>query len=297
MTILRTLLAMIVLMPATIYAAENHNVTLWEVSGESNSVFLLGSIHLLRPEDYPLPAVIDEAYREAEVLIMEIDMDDMDPFAAQVAFTTYGVLHDEQTLESLMGTDLYARAKAAADAIDIPLDMLHKTEPWYAAMTVEIMMLGRMGFDPTLGVEMHMLTKAQKDQKPIEGFETIEEQIAFLDGMSLQAQREMLLATLEDAAELSETMDDLIDAWRLGDIEFLENSMLSDMSDHVELEKILVTDRNNRWVEHISELLDDEDDYLIIVGALHLIGPNGVPQQLAAGGYDVRQLSESPTVR
>ena len=274
-----------------------HPLTLWKVAGASNSVYLLGSVHLLRSQDYPLPTALNAAYDDAEVLYMEVDMDDMDPFAAQAAFTTYGVLHDDRTLHDLMGDDLYEEALAAADAIDIPLDMLKKTEPWYAAMTIEIMMLSRIGFNPALGIEMHMMSKATGDGKPIEGFETVEEQIQFLDGMSLQAQQDMLLATLTESAHLGEMMDELIDAWRHGDIAQLEASMLDELAKHEELNKTLVTDRNSRWVEHIKELLDDDDDYLIIVGALHLIGPRGVPNQLKGIGYDVHQLSEPPPLK
>ena len=274
-----------------------HPVTLWKVAGAQNSVYLLGSIHLLRAKDYPLPTILDTAYDDAEVLVMEIDMDDLNPLAAQAAFTTYGIIQDEQTLQDLMGDELYERALSAANAIDIPLDMLSKTEPWYAAMTVEIMMLSRIGFNPALGIEMYMMSKASSDNKPIEGFETVEQQVQFLDGMSLDAQREMLLSTLDESAKMGEMMDELIDAWRHGDVSFLESGMLVELEKHEELNKALVTDRNARWVTRIDELLNNADDYLIIVGALHLVGPDSVPTQLQNIGYDVRQLSEPPTLR
>jgi len=291
-------IALLALLASPVFADQSgHPVTMWQVHGASNSVYVLGSIHLLRPEDYPLPTVLDTAYDDAEVLIMEVDMDDLDPFATQAAFTSYGVLQDDRTLRDLMGADLYKQATAAAEAIDIPLDMLSKTEPWYAAMTVEIMMLSRIGFNPTLGVEMYMMSKATSDEKRIDGFETVEEQIQFLDGMSLQAQRDMLMSTLTDSAKLGDLMDGLIDAWRHGDTDFLEDGILDDLAKHEELNKTLVTDRNARWVERIEDLLDDEDDYLIIVGALHLVGDDGVPMQLQRNGHDIRQLSERPTVR
>lgn len=274
-----------------------HPVTLWKVAGAQNSVYLLGSIHLLRAKDYPLPTILDTAYDDAEVLVMEIDMDDLNPLAAQAAFTTYGIIQGEQTLQDLMGDELYERALSAANAIDIPLDMLSKTEPWYAAMTVEIMMLSRIGFNPALGIEMYMMSKASSDNKPIEGFETVEQQVQFLDGMSLDAQREMLLSTLDESAKMGEMMDELIDAWRHGDVSFLESGMLVELEKHEELNKALVTDRNARWVTRIDELLNNADDYLIIVGALHLVGPDSVPTQLQNIGYDVRQLSEPPTLR
>lgn len=291
-----TLLLALLTLPA--FADDSgHPVTLWEVAGASNSVYLLGSIHLLREQDYPLPTILDVAYADAEVLFMEVDMDDLDPVAAQTAFTNYGVIHGEQTLSDLMGKDAYQKAVAAADAIEIPLEMLSKTEPWLAAMTIEMMMLNRIGFNPLLGIETHMMNKATGDGKPIEGFETIEEQIQFLDGMSLQAQRDMLLSTLTESANLAEIMDEIIEAWHLGDTEQLGADMLEELEKHPELNKALVTDRNARWVDRIEDMLDDEDDYLIIVGALHLIGDDGVPEQLRANGRDVQQLSEPPTVR
>lgn len=274
-----------------------HRVTVWEVKGEKNSVYLLGSIHLLRSGDYPLPAVLDTVYEDAEVIFMEVDMDDLDPIASQAAFTQYGMIQDGKTLQDLMGPEYYSSALVAAEKIDIPLDMLQQTEPWYAAMTVEIMMLGRIGFNPTLGVEMHMMSRAVADGKPIEGFETIEEQLQFLDNMSLSAQREMLLSTLEESTKLAEIMDQLIDAWRHGDLEFLETGLLDELAKQEELNKVLVVDRNHRWVEEIEPMLDDDDDYLIVVGALHLVGNEGVPRQLAKRGFAVHQLSETPPVR
>lgn len=274
-----------------------HPVTLWQIRGTHNSVYLLGSIHLLRPQDYPLPSVLESAYDDAEILIMEVDMDDLDPLAAQAAFTAHGVLHDDTTLRDLMGEDLYQQASAAATRIDIPLDMLEKTEPWYAAITVEILILNRIGFDPTLGIDMHMMSKAVTDGKPIHGLETIEEQIQILDTMSLAAQREMLLSTLEEGAELGEIMDKLIAAWRHGDTGYLNTGLLDSFAEHPELKKAVITDRNARWVEYIDALLDDDDDYLIIVGALHLVGDDGVPERLERKGISVRQLSEPPSLK
>lgn len=292
----RALLLLFLAAPA--FADEGgHPLTLWEVAGQQNSVFLLGSIHLLRPQDYPLPSAIDSAYAAADVLIMEVDMDDVDPVATQALFARYGLSHDGTTLRDLMGESLYDEAAKAAELISIPLDMLSKTEPWYAAMTVEIMMLNRMGFNPALGVEMHMLSKATQDGKRIDGLETIDEQLQFLDGMSMQAQRDMLIATLHESATLEGLMDDLIDAWRHGEIDVLADGMLEDLAKHEELHKAIVTDRNARWVKHIEALLDDDDDYLVIVGALHLVGPEGVPLQLEKNGHAIRQLSEPPAVR
>ncbi|MGI9233927.1 MAG: TraB/GumN family protein [Woeseiaceae bacterium] len=276
---------------------EAHPVTLWHAQGTDNTVYLLGSIHLLREQDHPLPTVIDRAYEDADVLIMELDMDDLDSMATQQLFTQSGVLRDGRTLRDLMGEQLYRRAEVAAEASNIPIDMLAKSEPWLAAITVEMMSLYRIGFNPMLGVEMTMLARAVQDGKRIDGLEEIAEQLAFLDGLSLEAQRAMLLQTLEESAQMRETIDELIQAWRYGDIAVLESGLLDSFEGHDELSEALVNQRNRRWVVQIAELLDDKDNYLIIVGALHLVGEAGVPRLLEKNGVRIRQLSETLPVR
>ena len=295
----RLFLALVILLssPAVWPDTAGHPVTLWRAAGQTNSVYLLGSIHLLRPGDYPLPSAIDAAYEEAEVLVMELDMDDLDGVQAQQLFTRYGVLPSGKTLRDLMGEPAYQQARVAAEAIDIPIEMLAQSEPWLAAITVEMMMFYRIGFNPMLGVEMQLVSKAARDGKPIEGLETAAEQTAFLDGLSLDTQREMLLQTLEESAGIEESIDEIIRAWRYGDIAALEGGLLQDLEKNEELSEALVNRRNRRWVTQISELLDDGDDYLVVVGALHLIGDQGVPELLAKAGVKIVQLSEPPSIQ
>ncbi len=274
-----------------------HPVTLWRIDGATNSIYLLGSVHLLREQDHPLPAVIDAAYDVADVIVMELDMDDLDPAYTQAAFSSAGVLTDGTTLRDLMGDAAYAEAEDAATIVDIPLEMLAQSEPWLAAMTVELMMLYRIGFNPTLGVEMTMMARAAGDNKPIEGLETVDEQLAFLDGLPLEAQREMLLQTLDQSATLADSIDALIDAWHRGDTAALERDMLGTIGEQAELNEALIASRNRRWADTIATWVDDDRDYLVVVGALHLVGEDGVPALLAARGIGIHQLSESSNVR
>jgi len=276
---------------------QGHPVTLWHIAGDTNSVYLLGSIHLLREQDHPLPGIIDTAYNDADVIVMELDMDDVDPVYTQAAFNRAGVLQDGTTLRDLMGEEAFAAASKAATAINIPLDMLAKSEPWLAAITVELMLLYRIGFNPALGVEMTMTQRAIADGKPIEGLETIDEQLAFLDGLPIEAQREMLLEVLTEGAAMSETIADLIEAWHHGDTATLEDALLDSAAALDELNEVLVTSRNRRWAETISTWLEDEQDYLIVVGALHLVGEQGVPALLEERGFGIHQLSEPASLR
>lgn len=269
-----------------------HLLSLWQVNGIHNHVYLLGSIHLLRAQDHPLPSAIYAAYDDADKLIMELDMDDMDPVEGQVLSNELGIIHDGRTLSDLMGEAGYREAERLAVAAQIPLALLAQSEPWYAAMTVEIMVLMRMGFNPSLGIETHLMELAGADRKEILGFETMRQQLEFLDGLSPTAQREMLLQALAESEGMRETMDSMIDAWRTGDIAFLEENLLSDMQDYPELNDIIVVQRNIDWTNQIEALLDDNDDYLIVVGTLHLVGDEGVPDLLRSRGHEVRQLRQ-----
>lgn len=288
--------ALVLLLLGSIRASADtaaHPVSLWMVEGVSNRIYLLGSVHMLRKGDYPLPSVIGSAYEDAESLIMEIDMDDLDAAAAQALVTELGVLNGDTTLRDLMGSELYDRAAASAQALEIPFDMLTKTEPWLAAITIEQLVLNRAGFNPLYGVEMHFMGKAQQDGKEIVGFETIQEQLGFLDNLSLAAQRDLLMQTLDESVDIEQVMNGLIDAWRNGDVQFLEKNMLADMLQYPELYSAIVVNRNRRWTDNIATLLNNNDDYLIIVGALHLIGDDGVPAMLSRSGARVVQMHQS----
>lgn len=271
-------------------AIAQHAVTMWQVTGESNRLFLLGSVHLLRAEDHPLPSAIHAAYDEADVLIMEMDMDDVDPIEAQSLITELGLIQDGGTLSDVMGPHAWRDAEDLASRIDIPLAMLSGSKPWLAAIVVEQLMLTRIGFDQALGIESHLAAKAAEDRKEIHGLETIRQQLEFLDNMSLDSQRALLLQSLEESLDLEEIMDELIHAWRHGDVDFMEVNMLKDMQNHAELYKTIVVDRNLDWVAQLTELLQDQDDYLVVVGALHLIGEQGVPTLLEQRGYPVEQV-------
>ena len=275
------------------FAAENaHPLSMWQIDGASNSIYLLGSIHMLREKDHPLPSAIYDAYSQAEALIMEIDMDDIDPVADQALANDLGLIQDGRTLPDLMGAELYAEAESLAEALQIPLKLLDKSEPWYAAINVEIMMLMRIGFNPMHGIEFHLAEIASRDNKEIFGLETTRQQLEILDRLSLPSQRDLLIQTLSDSAELAEVMDDMVDAWRYGDIEFLENNLLAEMQEFDELHQAIVVNRNRNWVVRIEELLRENDDYLIVVGALHLVGDQGVPNLLSQRGFDVIQLHQ-----
>ncbi len=271
---------------------EGHLLSMWRIDGISNRVYLLGSVHLLREQDYPIPSAIYSAYDDADTLIMEVDLDDLDPTTTQVLVNDLGLIKNGRTLADVMGAELYAEAERIAAEIDIPLSALAAAEPWLAAIRVEQLVLTRIGFDPKFGIEMHLAERAGRDDKEILGLEKIAEQLGFLDSLSLDAQRSLLLQSLTEAVELERIMEVLIDAWRRGDVAFLQTSVLADMQAHPELYDALVVRRNRNWAGQIAALLDDEEDYLIVVGALHLVGDQSLQSLLEQSGHDVVQMRQ-----
>ena len=269
-----------------------HPISMWQINGASNRIYLLGSVHVLRQQDHPIPTAIEKAYQDAEILIMEVDVDDLDPIEMAGMVNELGVIKDGGTLQEIMGPSLYDEAADYASQLDIPFLMLAQTEPWLAAITIEQMMLLRIGFNPEYGIEFHLSAKAGEDNKEILGLESVREQLEFLDKLSLSAQRSLLIQTLRESLNIEENLDLLINAWRHGDIDFLEENLLVEMQRYPELYRTLVVDRNEAWVERIRNLIGEQDNYLIVVGTLHLVGDDGVPALLSEIGITTDQLRE-----
>ncbi|MFB3124471.1 MAG: TraB/GumN family protein [Woeseiaceae bacterium] len=293
-TLLHCFLMICLIMAAGRVAPQStgHLVSMWQINGASNRIYLLGSVHVLRQQDYPIPTAIEKAYQDAEILIMEIDVDDLDPIEMAGMVKELGVIKDGSTLQEIMGPSLYEEAADYASQLDIPFLMLAQTEPWLAAITIEQMMLLRIGFNPEYGIEFHLSAKASEDSKEILGLESVREQLEFLDKLSLSAQRSLLIQTLRESLNIEENLDLLIDAWRHGDIDFLEENLLAEMQRYPELYRTLIVDRNEAWVEQIRNLIGEQDDYLIVVGTLHLVGDDGLPALLSEIGITTDQLRE-----
>ena len=146
-----------------------------------------------------------------------------------------------------------------------------------------------IGFNPMYGIETLLMSKAAPDQKEIFGSEIIGDQHESLDTRASDAQRLLLMQTLAESADIENIMDELVAVWRHGDIDYLEKSMLADMQEFPELYDALVVNRNQNWTQQIEALLDDDQDYLISVGALHLIGKDGLHTLLRERGQELTQ--------
>jgi len=275
--------------PAASAAAERSVV--WSVRGEHNTVYLFGSIHVLRPGDVGLPRAAEAAYDDAEQLVMEIDMDDpavADPLAMASQMQRYAQLPAGQSLESVLGADYPAVATQLREAGLDPA-LLDGFAPWFVGMMLLQLEIARRGFDPAHGIEQQVTDRAVADRKPIRGLETPADQFAVLAGLSLPEQKRFLLMALEETEQTDARLDQLLDAWRGGDTVTLARVLSEEFEEFPELYRPLTEERNRAWVEQLAGLLDDRDDYLVVVGALHLVGRNSVVDLLRQRGYPVTQ--------
>lgn len=286
-TSLRRLSLLILLaFASSAWAADSH--PLWSFQGKHNTVYLLGSIHVLSPSEQ-LPAVVDQAYKEAEVLVMEVDMDDLDPLAAQQAALQYGLLPENESLADHLDAATAAKLETAISGLGVPSAMFNRFRPWLAAITLTQLQLLKLGLNPQSGVEQRFVAKAAADGKEIQGLETLEEQLGLLANLPPRLQVSFLTQTIEEGEQLEREVDTMLNAWRTGDGRALEKYLERAMREHPDIYKPLTVDRNRRWMSRLESIANERDDYLVIVGVLHLVGDDGVVDMLERRGYRVRQ--------
>lgn len=273
---------------------------LWKVSDHDNEVYLLGSFHLLKPDDYPLSRDVDIAFADAEKVVFELPPEEMSSpqlgvQMAQAAMQANGkTLNDELTPAVVAKLDAWTGTNAdALQKMQLSPQALQMFEPWFVGLMVTITELTKQGLDPKLGLDAHLAARAGKASKPTTGFETGAEQIAFLDGMGREEQLQFLDEALSESEEGREEMRKLHDAWRAGDADTLWNEMALEMRRrYPQLYRRINVERNDAWLPEIEQRLKSggSDDTLVVVGALHLLGEDGVVEKLRAKGYEVRRI-------
>lgn len=268
------------------------NPAAWHVSGENSELWLLGSIHYLRERDYPLPPRVDELYQLADTLVMELDLDDLDLLAAQASFMEAGILPASGTLRAVLDPEVYDLTEARAAELGLPLMLLERLEPWLVALTLMDLGMNRLGYQASQGLEQYLVRRSLTDGKEILGLETLDDQIGIFDSLSWADQEALLLLTLTDLQTAEAEMTTLLDAWRDGNLDELAAELTADFDELPELQTALVSSRNRRWAAKLEALLEGSGRYLVVVGALHLVGEDSVIELLSAHGFDVVRVRE-----
>ena len=271
-------------------------VPLWSVSSAtadgSGELLLLGSVHLLRPEDQPLPKAIACAYERAERIVMELHPEALSESAAQAVFERIGIRDEERSTRALLGEEEWQEAEALAQAAGVSLRSVDRLEPWFAALALYNARLAAAGYDAALGVDQQLANWAHRDGRPTAGLESLEEQLLLFKELDLEAQRELFMTTLQELGTVAADTALLVAAWRVGDTAVLEAQLERDFAGYEPVRERLVEGRNRAWLADIEALLDEPGVSLVVVGALHLVGPEGLPALLESRGHQVRRVAE-----
>ena len=285
-TTLRWLLALGLLGCLSVHAAS----PVWAVRGTHNTVYLAGSIHMLPPDDAQLPAAFDHAYADSSKVVMELDLGKLDPLEAMSWMMDHGALPKGTTLQGLLGAARYGRLSAAASTLGLSVKGLEGQAPWVVGIEITDSAYAHEGFDPDQGVEEQLLRRVQADGRATAGLETLPEELGGLIALSPEDQLRMLDQTLDDLKDLKSEMHDVVSAWRHGDAKRLAALLSDEYTAFPSLYRPLVTDRNLRWLPQIEALLKEDQNCMVVVGALHLVGQGGLLELLRKQGYKVTQL-------
>jgi uncharacterized protein YbaP (TraB family) len=280
------------LLLAGVACAEPPTPMLWKATKGGTTIYLLGSLHILLASDYPLSTDVDDAYRRASRLVFELPPADMSPMAALGPTTAYGMyLAPDKNLHGDLDPAIWQRMAAYARQNGLPEAVVDRMRPWLAALTILGLELQKLGYDPNAGLDKHFMDQAVADHKATGGFETIEQQVQILASTSKSDQVHDLTEMLDELPKFSSEMSHLHGTWRSGDTAGMYREEIKEFKGHPEEERKLIEDRNHAWIPEIERIVaSGQGDTLVIVGALHLLGPEGLVHLLQQDGYTVERV-------
>jgi len=269
------------------------NVFLWEATSESGgSAYLLGSIHLAKPELYPLDPAIEEAYQSADSLVVEVDLNETEEAEMAALMMQAGVYGDGRKMLEELTPETAELFTAYLEERSLPTAMFNSMRPWMAAMMITVVEMQRLGYQPEFGIDKHFLNQAKEGGKPVRQLETARFQIDLLSSFPENLQDTFLRQTLIDQDRVGDMIDEMISSWRDGQVETLEEILVA-QSEDPEMQAVneaMIDDRNHAMAEKIAAMLEAGETPFVVVGALHLVGDEGVVRLLKDAGYQVRQV-------
>jgi uncharacterized protein len=275
---------------ATLAHAAEAKTFAWKATGNGGVVYLIGSIHVMTPDFYPLNPALEAAFKDTDLLVEEVDMAEMLDPTAQMRILARGMLPGDQSLDKLLSPATLALVRKATGDLGAAGGPLMRFKPWMLAVALQGLELQKAGFDPELGLDKHFYDQAKEAGKGVQGLETADYQISVFDGMTMEQQDRMLSQTLKELQTELASVGKLADAWKTGDALTVERIVQAELKAEPLMYQRLLVDRNKNWMPKIEALFGRRGRALVVVGAAHLVGPDGVVAMLRAKGYTVEQL-------
>jgi len=262
---------------------------LWRVATPSNKIFLLGSLHLLKADDYPLSASISKAYAESQLLVFETDLKALMMPEMQIKYQQLSIYPQGEDLLQNLDSPTKRLLEKRLSALGLPLEIYSRYKPWAVAQDLAMKELQRMGFNLIYGVDFHFFNKATADGKETDFLESPEFQIDLIGNMVARDQNDFLNQTLKELEVVNELAGDLVESWKHGDADKLHELLHKSFKDYPDLHDRLLIQRNKRWIKKIEGAIRKNKNVLFVVGAGHLVGPDSVVDLLKKRGYKVKQ--------
>ena len=262
---------------------------LWAVESESNTVYLLGSVHILKQDSYPLPYAIDNIYGCCRKIVFETDLDGMNDPESQAMLMKRGLYPQGQKLSEHISQETYSLLKKRLSASGLSIAQFEQFRPWFMALSIATTELQRLGYDPNLGIDRYFFERAKRDGKEKIFFEANSFQLNLMASLNNRHQDMFLNGVLKELDVIESLASDMLDAWETGNTGKLDAILKKSHAEDPAIYKRFFTDRNRNWVLKIRRLLKQNDDVLIIVGAGHLVGNDSVVDLLRKQGYQVKQ--------
>ncbi|GGG13345.1 hypothetical protein GCM10010912_67240 [Paenibacillus albidus] len=266
---------------------------LWKAENKGNTVYLLGSIHVANDKMYPLRPEIESAFAASDSLSVELDLTKVDQTAMQKFLTEKGIYTDGTKLKDHVSAETYNKVVAILKANGLPGDSFDNYKPWVVTQSISSLQVQSEGYKPDTGIDLYFTEKSHKMNKPVLELETAELQLNMFNDFSDGLQEKLLKDTLDSLAqadkETAETSIDLLsEMWIKGDEETL-TALTKSSASEPEYYKALLGDRNIGMFNHVKEYLnsDTKSTYFVVVGALHMVGDDGIVTKLQKDGYTV----------
>lgn len=262
---------------------------LWTVATPSNKIYLLGSLHLLKQDAYPLAAAIEKAYADSRVIVFETDIAALQGPDMQAKMLKLGLYPADQNLLENLDESTRQQLEKKMSALGLPLAQFSRFKPWFVALTLTTLELQRLGYNPQYGIDVYFFNRANTDGKEIGFLEPAEFQINLLGNMVEQDQDDFLSQTLKDLEVVNELAADLVKSWKDGEADKLHELLYKSFKDYPDLHARLLIQRNKKWIRKIENAMRQNKNVLFVVGAGHLVGPESVIDLLKKKGYPVKQ--------
>ena len=263
----------------------------WKISDADSTVFLAGSVHLLREKDLPLPSAFDRTYEECEELVFEIDMALMSRPETALEMHRLGSLPDGERLSDHFGPATMQRLRGYLKERKMSERFFDSYNPGMVYLLLSSLEAAHHGAKPELGLESTYYARCVTDGKPSRGLETVAYQISRLNGLEKEMVETIINEALDEVADSGATLDSITAAWKSGDAGKLAGVIVDQSGFTPELREVLLTERNRNWIPEIEKALATDRDVMFLVGAAHLVGEDGVVDLLRDKGLTVTQVS------